>query len=146
MTPHGRRARNVSASGPYSAAVSAERDAQRLFDAGRLGDATIKFYDASRLFRSAEVAAQNETTRRETAARADSLGPERSGNAALPPPATSQQAENREPRTRGASDPAVGRVAAGPNRDTRAAAQANHHGCANDDRRANSGRTATAKP
>ena len=44
----------------YAAAVAAERDAQRLYQGGRPGDATVKFYEASGLFRSAEIAAQNE--------------------------------------------------------------------------------------
>ena len=75
----------------YSAAASAEREAQRLYDAGRAGDATIKFYDAIALYRSAEVGAQNETTRRDAAARADSLPADRSAtetarNTALPSP------------------------------------------------------------
>ena len=79
------------ASSAYSAAASAEREAQRLYDAGRGGDATIKFYEASGLYRSAEVAAQNETTRRDAAARADSLPAERPAaevarNTPLPPP------------------------------------------------------------
>ncbi len=112
------RARNAArsagaqrlASAQYSTAVSAEREAQRLFDGGRLGEATVRFYEASGLFRSSEVAAQNEVTRREAAARADSLGPERAGTAALPPPAaTSQQAENRPPAT-----PAVVETAPAP--------------------------------
>ena len=61
----------------YAAATTAEREAQRLYDSGRLGDATIKFYQASGLYRSAEVAAQNETTRRDAAARAETAPPER---------------------------------------------------------------------
>ncbi len=91
------------ASGPYSTAVSAEREAQRLFDSGRHGEATIKFYEASGLFRSAEVAAQNETTRRDAAARVDSPpadrpGPDSGRTAALPPPpAAAPAVENREP-------------------------------------------------
>jgi hypothetical protein len=61
----------------YAAATAAEREAQRLYGSGRLGDATIKFYQASGLYRSAEVAAQNETTRRDAAARAETAPPER---------------------------------------------------------------------
>ena len=48
----------------YNAAVGAERTAQRLFDAGQLADATAKFYEASGLFRSAELAAQSEAAAR----------------------------------------------------------------------------------
>ena len=93
------RARNAArtagaqrlASGSYSSAVSAERDAERLYAAGRLGDATDKFHEASGLYRSAEIAAQNETTRRDAAARMKSLSPEpvaveAGRNTALPPP------------------------------------------------------------
>ncbi len=115
------RARNAArtagaqrlAAGTYSSAVTTERDAQRLLDAGRPGEATIKFYDAIGQYRSAEVAAQNETTRREVAARADRVAPDRSGTdargaAVPPPPAASQQAENREPsRVPPATPPAV---------------------------------------
>jgi hypothetical protein len=97
------RARNAArsanaqrlASGEYATAVAAEREAQRLFDAGRLGEATIKFYEASGQYRRAEVAAQNETTRREAAARADSL-PAEPARGLPPPPAASQQADNRD--------------------------------------------------
>ena len=38
------------ASGSYSSAVSAERDAERLYAAGRLGDAADKFHEASGLY------------------------------------------------------------------------------------------------
>ena len=76
----------------YTAAANAEREAQRLYDAGRLGDATIKFYQASGLYRSAEVAAQNETMRRDAAARAEAT-PEKPTDVArttqLPPPPAS---------------------------------------------------------
>jgi serine/threonine-protein kinase len=47
------------AAGSYRAASDAEREAQRLFQAGRLADATAKFYEASGLFRSAEIAAES---------------------------------------------------------------------------------------
>ncbi len=60
------------AAGEYAEASTAERAAERLYAGGRLGDATVRFYDASRLYRKAEVAAQNETTRRAAAARAES--------------------------------------------------------------------------
>ena len=58
------------AASSYSAALAAERDAQRLLDGGRPGDATVKFYEASGLFRSAEIAAQNEVASREARERA----------------------------------------------------------------------------
>jgi len=78
------------AASAYAAAASAEREAQRNYDAGRSGDATIKFYEASGLYRSAELAAQNETTRREAAARAESMPADKPAvdarNTPLPPP------------------------------------------------------------
>jgi eukaryotic-like serine/threonine-protein kinase len=62
------------ASGQYGAAGAAEREAQRLYAAGRPGDATVKFYEASGLYRSAEVAAQNETASRQASAREAARG------------------------------------------------------------------------
>jgi eukaryotic-like serine/threonine-protein kinase len=50
----------------YNAALGAERTAQRAHDAGDLDEAAARFYEASGLFRSAEVSAQSEA-----AARAD---------------------------------------------------------------------------
>jgi hypothetical protein len=47
------------AGGSYRAASDAEREAQRMFQAGRLAEATAKFYEASGLFRSAEIAAES---------------------------------------------------------------------------------------
>lgn len=59
-----------SLAGPaFAAAISAERDAQRLFSAGRLAEATGRFYEASGLFRSAEIAAQTEAVARTERAR-----------------------------------------------------------------------------
>ena len=49
---------------PYTAALGVERTAQRLYDAGQLADATARFYEASGLFRSAELAAQSENASR----------------------------------------------------------------------------------
>ncbi len=48
----------------YNAALGAERTAQRLYDAGQHAEATAKFYEASGLFRSAELAAQSEAAAR----------------------------------------------------------------------------------
>jgi tetratricopeptide (TPR) repeat protein len=55
------RAANATAlaSGSYRAASDAEREAQQLYQAGRLPQATAKFYEASGLYRSAEIAAQS---------------------------------------------------------------------------------------
>jgi eukaryotic-like serine/threonine-protein kinase len=50
----------------YNAALGAERTAQRAYDAGDFDEAIARFYEASGLFRSAEVSAQSEA-----AARAD---------------------------------------------------------------------------
>jgi serine/threonine protein kinase/tetratricopeptide (TPR) repeat protein len=77
---------------PYAAAVAAEREAQRLYQDGRPGDATVKFYEASGLFRTAEVAAQNEAMAREALARATRPAAEQSqkpAGAEAPPPPTS---------------------------------------------------------
>jgi serine/threonine protein kinase len=66
---------------PYLAATAADRDAERLYAAGRPEDATVKFYEASGLFRSAEIAAQNESAAREARARPE------------PPPAPQKASE-----------------------------------------------------
>jgi serine/threonine protein kinase len=65
------------APGPYAAATAADRDAQRLYAAGRPEDATVKFYEASGLFRSAEIAAQNESAAREARARPEPPAPQK---------------------------------------------------------------------
>jgi tetratricopeptide (TPR) repeat protein len=92
------------AASSYSAALAAERDAQRLFDGGRPGDATVKFYEASGLFRSAEIAAQNEVAARDARERAAREKPERPAvtEPARPapvstPPPTTVPAEKTEP-------------------------------------------------
>jgi eukaryotic-like serine/threonine-protein kinase len=99
------------AAAAYAEASAAERAAERLYSGGRLGDATVKFYDASRLYRSAEVAAQNETTRREAAARAQS-NPERPVEVAratpLPaPPAPSASGDGARGTTQGLGEGAA---------------------------------------
>jgi serine/threonine protein kinase len=58
-----------TASGAYGAAITAEREAQRLLAAGRHTEATVKFYDAGSLFRTAEIAAVREASARASAAR-----------------------------------------------------------------------------
>jgi serine/threonine-protein kinase len=58
----------------YRDAGAAEREAQRLYAAGRPGEATVKFYEAVGLYRGAEVAAQNETATRQSSAREASRG------------------------------------------------------------------------
>jgi serine/threonine-protein kinase len=99
----------------YAAASNAEREAERLYGSGRLGDATVKFYQASSLYRSAEVAAQNETTRRDAAARAEST-PEKPTEIArttpLPPP-PAQMSSGEGARGAGAP-PGSGENAAAP--------------------------------
>jgi hypothetical protein len=52
------------AAASYNAALGAERTAQRLYDGGQLAEATAKFYEASGLFRSAELAARSEAAAR----------------------------------------------------------------------------------
>jgi hypothetical protein len=86
------------AASSYTAAANAEREAQRLYDTGRLGDATVKFIQASGLFRSAEIAAQNETTRRDAAARAESIPPEKPTEMARTNPLPSPPASSGESR------------------------------------------------
>ena len=65
------------ASGSYGAAVAAAREAERLFDAGRGGEATVKFYEASGLFRSAEISAENEAAARLARARPEPTAAEK---------------------------------------------------------------------
>jgi len=55
---------------PYALAAAAERDAASLYKRGRLTEATSKFWEASGLFRSAEVAAHTEAAARTERARA----------------------------------------------------------------------------
>jgi len=110
----------------YNAALGAERTAQRLYAAGQLADATAKFYEASGLFRSAELAAQSEAAsraERAAAANAERERAERERAAAVvreaptPPASTSQPVRPAPsepppsvPVTRGA-DPQAGGAA-----------------------------------
>ena len=78
------------ASAAYEAALGAERSAQRLYDSGQLADATARFYEASGLFRSAELSAQSEAVaraERAEATRAEKERQERERAAAAPPAA-----------------------------------------------------------
>jgi len=106
------------AAASYAAAANAEREAQRLYDSGRLGDATVKFYQASGLFRSAEIAAQNETTRRDAAARAESTPPEKPTEMArtnpLPSPPVSPSSSDSREAARGSGGTPSGETAAPP--------------------------------
>jgi tetratricopeptide (TPR) repeat protein len=71
------RARNAAAAAgaaalaadPYGAALAAEREAASLFKRGQLAEAMSKFWEASGLFRSAEVAAETEAAMRAERAR-----------------------------------------------------------------------------
>jgi serine/threonine-protein kinase len=76
----------------YAAAVSAERDGANLYRQGRLAEATAKFWEASGLFRSAEIAAQTEAAARVERARAtEASKPTEPAPRALPaPPATTK--------------------------------------------------------
>ena len=111
------------AASSYSAALAAERDAQRLLDGGRPGDATVKFYEASGLFRSAEIAAQNEVASRDRGARERAARekperpavtePARPAPAATPPPTTVPADKTDPAQIPGVPDgPASGRLAA----------------------------------
>ena len=80
----------------YASALASERDAERLAQAERQGDATVKFYEASGLFRSAEIAAQNQAAAREALARP---APAPADKAAAPP------ADRNAARTRSGPPP-----------------------------------------
>jgi eukaryotic-like serine/threonine-protein kinase len=75
------------ASGSYRAAAEAERDAQRLYEAGQLAQATARFYEASGLFRSAEIAAQSAATAEAERSRAAEAERTRRTSAPPEPPA-----------------------------------------------------------
>ena len=77
------------ASAPYAAAVAAERDATALHKRGQLAEATTRFWEATGLFRSAEIAAQTEAAARAERARATAADrkPEPPAPPAAPPPA-----------------------------------------------------------
>ena len=77
------------ASAPYAAAVAAERDATALYKRGQLAEATTRFWEATGLFRSAEIAAQTEAAARAERARATAADrkPEPPAPPAAPPPA-----------------------------------------------------------
>jgi SnoaL-like domain len=70
------------ASASFAAAVAAEREAGRLQKAGRASDAAAKYYEASGLFQSAEIAAQTAAAARNQRAAAQS----QQATAATPPP------------------------------------------------------------
>jgi hypothetical protein len=72
------------ASASFAAAVAAEREAGRLQKAGRASDAAAKYYEASGLFQSAEIAAQTAAAARSQRAAAQSQQPPA---AAAPAPA-----------------------------------------------------------
>jgi eukaryotic-like serine/threonine-protein kinase len=102
------RAANATAlaSGSYRAAADAEREAQQLYQAGRLAQATAKFYEASGLYRSAEIAAESsaaaEAERRRVA---DAERARRSSTPAEPAPAPAPPVTTGAPVT--ALPPAV---------------------------------------
>lgn len=76
------------AASPFSVAVAAEREAASLLKRGRLAEATAKYYEASGLFRSAEVAAQTEAAAR--VARAQAQQKQAEEKSAPAPPAESK--------------------------------------------------------
>jgi hypothetical protein len=83
----------------YTAALAAERTAQRAFDSGDLVDATARFYEASGLFRSAEVSAQSEAALRASGQRR----PRREGTGRAG--ASRERARREGARGQGASRP-----------------------------------------
>lgn len=78
---------SVLAAATFGTALAAEREAQRLFNAGRPEESTAKFYEASGLFRSAEVAARTEAAAAEQRAQTARAESERRAPPAPPPPA-----------------------------------------------------------
>ncbi len=112
----------------YDAALGTERTAQRLFEAGNLADATARFYEASGLYRSAEISAKSEaaaqgeraeaerraqTARAAQAAKAEQERQDRERAAAAaasttaPPPTVPSAAPATAP-SRGSAPPAPG--------------------------------------
>ena len=77
------------ASAAFGAALAAEREATALFRRGQLAEATTRFWEATGLFRSAEIAAQTEAAARAERARATAADrkPEPPAPPAAPPPA-----------------------------------------------------------
>lgn len=79
---------------PWTAAVAAEREAERLLERGEPEAATIKFYEATGLFASARTAADQETAARQARARAQtSTAAQAAPPAAAPPAAEAARAE-----------------------------------------------------
>jgi eukaryotic-like serine/threonine-protein kinase len=84
------------ASAAYGVAVAAEREAGRLQKAGRASDAAAKYYEASGLFRSAEIAAQTAAAVRGQRAAAQSQQPAGGAVPAPPTPAPAAPPANPE--------------------------------------------------
>ncbi len=138
MTEAKRAARAASAptlaAHAYDAAVAAERTAQGLLDGGNPADATARFYEASGLYRSAEISAKSEAAARAERAEAERVAKaekqaqeakaeqerkerERAAAAAAqpatPPPASPPPAPPVS-SARGANPPATGAAASKP--------------------------------
>ena len=77
------------ASAAFGAALAAERDATALYKRGQLAEAMTRFWEATGLFRSAEIAARTEAAARAERARATAADrkPEPPAPPAAPPPA-----------------------------------------------------------
>jgi serine/threonine-protein kinase len=77
------------AAASYKAALAAEREADSLNKRGQPADATAKYWEASGLFRSAEIAAQTEAAARTERARAEQqkAAEKRAEEPPAPPPA-----------------------------------------------------------
>ena len=107
----GARAANARtlASAAFRAATRADQEAQRLYAAGRMADATARFYVASGLYRSAALTAQAEAAgARERAAAEASAKPE-----PKPDPPASPEAP-RPAETQPAAPPAAPPIARAP--------------------------------
>jgi len=86
------------AAAPYGAAVAAEREASSLYKRGRAADAMAKFWEATGLFSSAEIAARAEAAARTERARI--AGSERKTS-----PAAAQEAPAAPPKPAPAAPP-----------------------------------------
>jgi eukaryotic-like serine/threonine-protein kinase len=95
------------ASGSYRAASDAEREAQRLFQAGRLVDATAKFYEASGLFRSSEIAAETNAAAEAERKRQAQIAAEREREQERERERRAQTAEQTPPVSTGTPLPAL---------------------------------------
>ncbi len=77
----------VLAAAAFGAATRTDQQAQRLFGAGRLDEATVRFYEASGLYRSAAVIAQSAASAAQSRPAESTVKPESKPDATPPEPA-----------------------------------------------------------